>query len=148
MVRALLAQPGTSTPAAGRNPPKMTPSDDQPLNVAQLGWRLDQLEKHVADGFSAIRHDMRSQLTRLEGTVERMTFVDVKLYTSEQRAQDKQIADTARLIAEVEKRMSDRIDSEGKRIDAAEHSNRATLLYLVGIVLVALAGGLVRLAMG
>ena len=123
-------------------------ADDRPPNVERLDWRLTELESKVDRGFAQMRADMRDQLTRLEGTVERMTFVDVKLYQSEQRAQDKQIADTARLIAEVEKRMSDRIDSEGKRIDAAEHSNRSTLLYLVGIVLIALAGGLVRLAMG
>ena len=126
----------------------MAPPGDQPPNVERLDWRLTELETKVDRGFAEMRNDMRMQLTRLEGTVERMTFVDVKLYQSEQRAQDKQIADTARLIAEVEKRMSDRIDSAGERIAAAEHSNRSTLLYLVGIVLIALAGGLVRLAMG
>ena len=117
------------------------PPDDQPLNVAQLGWRLDQLEKHVAEGFSAIRSDMRAQLTRLEGTVERMTFVDVKLYNSEQRAQDKQISDTARLIADVERRLNERVDDSNTR--------QAWMLgLLISALVVALAGGLVRLAMG
>lgn len=147
MVQSLLDEPGTSTPAAaGRNRPKMTP-DGLP-DVNQLGWEVAELKKQVHSGFAQMRQDMRDQLTRLEGTVERMAFVDVKLYNSEQGAQDRQIAETVRLIAAVEKRMSDRIDSEGKRIDDAEKGNRATLFYLVGIVLIALAAGLVRLATG
>ncbi len=91
---------------------------------------------------------MEASMKRLEGSVSSLAHVDVRVYESEQRAQDRQIESVAKLIADVERRMSERIDSEGKRIDGAEHSNRATLLYLVGIVLVALAGGLVRLALG
>ena len=118
----------------------MTP-DDRPPDINQLGWRLEQLEKHVAEGFAQMRQDMRDQLTRLEGTVERMTFVDQKLYQSEQRAQDKQIADTARLIADVERRMNARVDDSDTRL--------AWLLGLViSALIVALAGGLVRLALG
>jgi hypothetical protein len=70
-----------------------------------------------------------------------MTFVDLKLYQSEQRAQDGRIADTARLIAEVEQRLNARVDDSDTR--------QAWLLGLViSALIVALAGGLVRLALG
>ena len=114
---------------------------DQPPNTERLDWRLTELEKKVDTGFAQMRDDMRAQLARLEGTVERMTFVDVKLYTSEQRAQDKQIADTAKLISEVEKRLNNRVDDTDTR--------QSWLLGLVmSAIVVALAGGLVRLALG
>ncbi len=119
----------------------MPPPADQPPNVERLDWRLTELETKVDRGFAQMREDMRQQLTRLEGTVERMTFVDLKLYQSEQRAQDRQIADTAALIAAVEKRMSDRLDDTDQR-------QHWTLGLLIGALVVALAGGLVRLALG
>jgi primosomal protein N'' len=118
----------------------MTP-DDRPPNVERLDWRLTELETKVDRGFAEMRQDMRAQLTRLEGTVERMTFVDVKLYQSEQRAQDARTTEVVKLISDVEKRMSDRIDDT----DARQHW---TLGLLIGALIVALAGGLVRLALG
>jgi hypothetical protein len=139
MVRAPLQQRSTSTPEKRTQQP-MTP-DDRPPNVERLDWRLTELETKVDRGFAQMRADMRDQLTRLEGTVERMTFVDLKLYQSEQRAQDGRIADTARLIAEVEHRLNARVDDSDTR--------QAWLLGLViSALIVALAGGLVRLALG
>jgi hypothetical protein len=126
----------------------MTPDDRLPPDLNVLSWEVGELKKQVNAGFSQMRADMRDQLTRLEGTVERMTFVDVKLYASEQRAQDRAVADLAAAMATLKADIGKRIDETDKRVDSAEHSNRATLLYLVGIVLVALAGGLVRLALG
>jgi hypothetical protein len=126
----------------------MTPDDRLPPDLNVLSWEVAELKKQVHSGFAQMRTDMRDQLTRLEGTVERMTFVDVKLYTSEQRAQDRAVADLAAAMATLKADLGKRIDETDKRVDSAEHGNRTTLLYLVGIVLVALAGGLVRLALG
>lgn len=146
MVPATPQPRGTSTPEQENHPddsPQPPPMTDpaRPPNVERLDWRLTELESKVDRGFAQMREDMRAQLTRLEGTVERMTFVDLKLYQSEQRAQDRQIADTAALIAAVEKRMSDRLDDTDQR-------QHWTLGLLIGALIVALAGGLVRLALG
>jgi hypothetical protein len=126
----------------------MTPDDRLPPDLNVLSWEVAELKKQVHSGFAQMRTDMRDQLTRLEGTVERMTFVDVKLYTSEQRAQDRAVADLAAAMATLKADIGKRIDETEKRVDNAESGNRTTLIYLVGIVLVALAGGLVRLALG
>lgn len=115
--------------------------DTRPPNVERLDWRLTELETKVDRGFAELRSDMRDQLTRLEGTVERMTFVDVNLYKSEQRAQDKQITDVAALIATVEQRVNDRVDDTNTRVSWL-------LGLLISALIVALAGGLVRLAIG
>jgi primosomal protein N'' len=115
----------------------LTPDD--PTSVDR--YRLDALEQKVERSIAEMRAELRAQLTRIEGSVERLQFVDVKLYASEQRAQDKQIADTAKLIADVEKRITDRADATDTRFQ--------WLLGLVlGAIIVALAGGLVRLALG
>lgn len=119
----------------------MDSPDDRPPNVERLDWRLTELEKKVQEGFAGIQADMRAQLSRLEGTVERMTFVDVKLYQSEQRAQDRTVADLAAAMATLKADL-------GKRIDDTEHSNRATLTLLIGAILTAVVGVLVRLALG
>lgn len=119
----------------------MGADDTRPPNVERLDWRLTELETKVDRGFAEMRTDVRDQLTRLEGTVERMSFVDVKLYQSEQRAQDKQIADTAALIAALERRLNERADSTDTRVTWL-------LGLLISVIVVALAGGLVRLAIG
>lgn len=117
------------------------PDGERPPNVERLDWRLTELETRVDRGFAQIREDMRAQLARLEGTVERMAFVDAKLYTSEQRAQDRAIAELGRLIEAVERRLAERAEATDTRFQ--------WLLGLVlGAIVVALAGGLVRLALG
>jgi tetrahydromethanopterin S-methyltransferase subunit G len=112
---------------------------DDPSSVAR--YRLDALEQKVERSIAEMRAEVRAQLTRIEGSVERLQFVDVKLYQSEQRAQDKQISDTATLIAAVEKRMTDRADATDTRF-------QWLLGLVIGAIIVALAGGLVRLALG
>lgn len=75
----------------------MTPPDDRPPGVDQLGWEMAALKKQVEAGFAQVRSDMRDQLSRIEGTVERMAFVDVKLYASEQAAQNDKIESAVKL---------------------------------------------------
>ena len=119
----------------------MSTDDRLPPDLNVLSWEVAQLKKQVNSGFAQMREDMRAQLTRLEGTVERMTFVDLKLYNSEQRSQDSRIADTVKLIADVERRLGDRLDD-------ADTRQSWTLGLLISALVVALAGGLIRLALG
>lgn len=119
----------------------MTP--DSP-NVERLDWRLGELEKHFSSieaKFDRLVTSMEARFDKLGGQMAGLSYVPDKLYQSEQRAQDKQIADTMKSIADVERRMSERSDAIDTRFQ--------WLLGLVlGAIVVALAGGLVRLALG
>lgn len=113
--------------------------EDRPPEVHHLDWRLTELEKKVDAGFATMRQDMRDQLTRLEGSVERLAFVDVKLYTSEQHAQDRSIADLAQAMAALEARQDKRMDRSDMRVNA-------TLGLLIGAILSVLGAYLIHLA--
>lgn len=114
----------------------MPPPGDQP-SVDRLDWRLTELEKKFDANFAHIEQ----RFDRLGSSIAGLTYVDARLYNSEQATQDRSIASLAALIEQTEERLS-------KRIDGAESGNRATLVLLLGVVLTALAGGLVRLALG
>lgn len=120
------------------NPP---PDGERPPNMERLDWRLTELEGKVDRGFAELRADMRGQMSRIEGSVERLQFVDVKLYQSEQTTQNVAIANLAALIEQTEERLN-------KRIDRGESRQSATLTLVIGAILAALAAGLVRLAIG
>lgn len=109
-------------------------SEDRPPNVERLDWRLTELEKRVDSGFADLRANIRSDMRRIEGSVERLQFVDLKLYQSEQAAQNKATADLAGA-------MKDRMDRFDARL-------AAVLTLVIGAILAALAAGLVRLALG
>jgi hypothetical protein len=104
----------------------MAPDESTEIVLVRLDSRLASVE---------------SSLKRLEGSVQGLAHVDVRLYESEQRAQDRTVADLATAMATLKADL-------GKRIDDAEHSNRATLTLLIGAILTAVVGVLVRMALG
>ncbi len=122
----------------------MNDTGGRPPNIERIDWRLGEMEKHFAAfeaKFDRLVAAIEARFDRLGGQMSALSYVPDKLYQSEQRAQDRQIADTARLIADVEKRMTERADATDTRFQ--------WLLGLVlGAIVVALAGGLVRLALG
>ncbi len=113
------------------------PADGEMSSPERQGWELAQLKLRVEQGFANID----ARFDRLGTQVSTLQFVDVRLYNSEQATQDRAITNLATTIEAVEKRI-------GARCDAAEHGNRATLVLLLGVILTALAGGLIRLALG
>lgn len=97
----------------------MNPPDEQVQQTAHLDWRLTELERQMRERFDGI--DRRFE--RLGTSIESLAYVGKELYHSEQRAQD-------------------------KRMDDIEARQLWTLGLLISAIVVALAAGLVRLAIG
>ncbi len=96
----------------------MNPSPEDP-SLAHVEWRLTQLETQVKQGFDVVER----RFDRLGSNIERLAFVPRELYDSEKAAQD-------------------------KRMTELESRQTWTLGLLISSLVIALAAGLVRLAIG
>lgn len=115
----------------------MAPEDSVEVVLVRLDGRVAGLEQSIR---------------RLEGSVQGLAYVDARLYQSEQAAQDRAMADLAATMRSIKADLDKRIDNTqidlDKRIDNTEGSNRATLTLLIGAILTAIVGILVRMALG
>jgi hypothetical protein len=123
-----MVQPTLTDPASTTSPRSilMAPDESTEIVLVRLDGRLASLE---------------NSMKRLEGSVQGLAYVDARLYQSEQTAQDRALADVAASMSALKADL-------GKRIDGAESSNRSTLVLLIGAILSAVLGVLIRLALG